>query len=330
MLVVRVTMGGKLVAVITVVVSRVGDRFVRVIVVLVLSAVAVVVVMIVVVRVWLLCAVRALAVLPAHGEPLCLIAQAALQPALAAPASCSAWRAARIPLYDGLSRMARATEGGSRAGLLAASPRAMNWPVARRACMAATERFTLTTRHGQRLVGLIDYPPGAAPVPRTLVLCHGYGGDKDGRYLRQIAATLNEAGDAAIRFDFTNGAGESEGTLRDALVAHYADDLDDVLDFVARQPRLAVSAVSIGGHSYAGMVVLAVAARRPGLAAVFFLSAVYNRTTDFDMPAIVARITAPIIIISAGADSRGRVRPGRRPRPRRRPEGRRPRRRGGG
>jgi pimeloyl-ACP methyl ester carboxylesterase len=168
--------------------------------------------------------------------------------------------------------------------------------------MTATEQFTLTTRHGQRLVGLIDYPPGGAPVSRTLVLCHGYGGDKDGRYLRQIAATLNDAGDAVVRFDFTNGAGESDGTLRDASVAHYADDLDDVLDFVARQPRLAASAVSIGGHSYAGMVVLAVAARRPGLAAVFFLSAVYNRTTDFDMPAVVARITAPIVIISAGAD----------------------------
>ena len=168
--------------------------------------------------------------------------------------------------------------------------------------MPASERFTLTTRHGQRLVGLIDYPPGNAPVSRTLVLCHGYGGDKDGRYLRQIAATLNQAGDAVVRFDFTNGAGESDGTLRDASVAHYADDLDDVLDFVARQPRLATGAVSIGGHSYAGMVVLAVAGRRPGLAAVFFLAAVYNRTTDFDMPAVVARITTPIVIISAGAD----------------------------
>lgn len=168
--------------------------------------------------------------------------------------------------------------------------------------MADSERFTLTTRHGQRLVGLLDYPTGTGPVARALVLCHGYGGDKDGRYLRQIAATVTEAGGAVVRFDFTNGAGESDGTLRDASVAHYADDLDDVLDFVAHQPRLAASAVSIGGHSYAGMVVLAVAARRPGLAAVFFLSAVYNRTSDFDMPAIVARITAPIIIISAGAD----------------------------
>jgi pimeloyl-ACP methyl ester carboxylesterase len=168
--------------------------------------------------------------------------------------------------------------------------------------MAETEHFALTTRHGQRLVGLVDEPPGTGPVARTLVLCHGYGGDKDGRYLRQIAATVTEAGGAVVRFDFTNGAGESDGTLRDASVAHYADDLDDVLDFVATRPRLAASAVNIGGHSYAGMVVLAVAGRRPGLAAVFFLSAVYNRTNDFDMPAVVARITAPIVIIAAGAD----------------------------
>ena len=63
---------------------------------------------------------------------------------------------------------------------------------------AATAPFTLTNRHGQRIGGLLDYPPGDAPLARALVLCHGYGGDKDGRYLRQIAATLVADGVAAI------------------------------------------------------------------------------------------------------------------------------------
>ena len=164
------------------------------------------------------------------------------------------------------------------------------------------QRFTLINRHGQRIVGLLDTPPGDGPLARTLVLCHGYGGDKDGRYLREIAATLVADGVAAVRFDFTNGAGESDGTISGASVGGYADDLDDVLDYLSQQQRLRGSAIAIGGHSYAGMVVLVVAARRAEIAAVYFLAAVFDRTKEFDMAAVARRITAPIVIIGAGAD----------------------------
>ncbi len=166
----------------------------------------------------------------------------------------------------------------------------------------ATAPFTLTTRHGQRLVGAIDYPAGDAPIARTLVLCHGYGGDMAGRYLRQIATTLGADGIATVRFDFTNGAGTSDGALSGASVSGYADDLDDVLDFVRARPRLRASALAIGGHSYAGMVVIVVAARRRDIARVFFLAAVFDRTREFAMDAVAARVVAPIVIVMAGAD----------------------------
>ncbi len=168
--------------------------------------------------------------------------------------------------------------------------------------MTTTERFIFANRQGRRIVGLIDYPPGDAPVPRTLVLCHGYGGDKDGRYLRAIADAITGAGGATVRFDFTDGAGESDGTLADASVTGYADDLDDVLDYVAQWPRLVGGALGIGGHSYAGQVVLVVAARRNALAAIFFLSGVYARGGDGTMATVVGRIAAPLVIIHAGAD----------------------------
>ncbi len=167
---------------------------------------------------------------------------------------------------------------------------------------ATAQPFTITNRHGRRIVGLLDAPPGTAPVARTLVLCHGYGGDKDGRYLRQIAATLLAADVAVVRFDFTNGAGESDGALGGASVGGYADDLDDLLDFVRRQPRLRESAIAIGGHSYAGMVVIVVGARRPDIAAIFFLAAVFDRTAEFDMAATARAVAAPITIILADAD----------------------------
>jgi dienelactone hydrolase len=168
--------------------------------------------------------------------------------------------------------------------------------------MATTERFAMINRCGRRIVGLIDYPAGDRPVRRALVLCHGYGGDKDGRYLRRIAAAITAACGATVRFDFTDGAGESDGTLAGASVAGYADDLDDVLDFVARQPRLAGAAIGIGGHSYAGRVVLTVAGRRTGLAAVYFLCGVFERAGEGRMAAVVGRIDAPIVIVRADAD----------------------------
>lgn len=168
--------------------------------------------------------------------------------------------------------------------------------------MPTAEPFALTTRHGQRLVGTIDYPGGDAPIRATVVLCHGYGGDQEGRYLRQIAATLTAAGVATVRFDFTNGAGASDGDLSGASVAGYADDLDDVLDYVRAVPRLGANPLAIGGHSYAGMVVIAVAARRADIAAVYFLAAVFDRTSDFDMVALAREVAAPITIVLAGAD----------------------------
>lgn len=168
--------------------------------------------------------------------------------------------------------------------------------------MPTGEFFTLTTRHGQRLVGAIDYPPAALLISATVVLCHGYGGDMEGRYLRQIAATLTTVGVATVRFDFTNGAGASDGDLGRASVAGYTDDLDDLLDYVRQQPRLGAGTIAIGGHSYAGMVVIAVAARREDIAAVYFLAAVFDRTSDFDMAALAREVVAPITIILAGAD----------------------------
>lgn len=164
-----------------------------------------------------------------------------------------------------------------------------------------SEPFRMLNRRGQRLMGLIDYPADEAPVAKLFVACHGYGGNKEGRYLRVIAATLTAAGMGMVRFDFTNGAGESDGTLGNASVAGYADDLDDVLDFLRTRPRLKESSVSIGGHSYAGRAALVVASRRPGIAAVFFLSAVY-RSNEFDMPAVVAAVQAPIFIVHGDAD----------------------------
>jgi dienelactone hydrolase len=75
-----------------------------------------------------------------------------------------------------------------------------------------------------------------------------------------------------------------------------------VLDYLRQQPRLGGSAIAIGGHSYAGMVVLVVAARRPAIAAVYFLAAVFDRTKEFDMATVARQITAPIVIVGAGAD----------------------------
>jgi dienelactone hydrolase len=71
---------------------------------------------------------------------------------------------------------------------------------------------------------------------------------------------------------------------------------------VAQQPRLAGIPVGIGGHSYAGRVVLTVAGRRAGLAAVYFLCGVYERAGEGRMAAVVEWIDAPIVVVTAALD----------------------------
>ena len=91
---------------------------------------------------------------------------------------------------------------------------------------------------------------------RMVIICHGFGSNKDRPLLRAIADKLQEAGIASIRFDF-NGCGKSEGRFQDMTVLNEIEDAKKVIDYAQKLPW--VSGISIVGHSQGGVVASMVA-----------------------------------------------------------------------
>lgn len=86
-----------------------------------------------------------------------------------------------------------------------------------------------------------------------VILCHGFGGNKEAELLIDIADTLQSRGIAAIRFDF-NGHGKSEGEFVDMTVPNEIDDAKCVYRYAVSLPYVEVSKVGMAGHSQGGVV----------------------------------------------------------------------------
>lgn len=114
-----------------------------------------------------------------------------------------------------------------------------------------SEKVTIDGARG-KLAGIIQKPELAAGQKCPIVmLCHGFGGRKEGPMFELIADSLAMHGIASIRFDF-NGHGESEGEFIDMTVPNEIEDAKKVFEYV-RDLRF-VSDVAIVGHSQGGVV----------------------------------------------------------------------------
>jgi dipeptidyl aminopeptidase/acylaminoacyl peptidase len=117
-------------------------------------------------------------------------------------------------------------------------------------------RFSLRVG-GLDVVGVLHLPP-SGPAP-CVVACHGMGASKDSDKYLLLGRDFPEAGLALARFDF-RGSGESGGLYRDATVASRIDDLEAVLEYLARDPALD-GRFGLLGSSLGGFVALWVASR---------------------------------------------------------------------
>ncbi len=116
-----------------------------------------------------------------------------------------------------------------------------------------TEKITFRGASGEALAARLD---GPATPPRAYVLfAHCFTCTKDIFAASRIARTLNEAGFAVFRFDFT-GLGHSEGEFANTNFSSNVQDLIAAADYL-RSARSA-PAVLIG-HSLGGAAVLAAA-----------------------------------------------------------------------
>lgn len=133
--------------------------------------------------------------------------------------------------------------------------------------LVVQERITLTNKHGQKLVGVLD-DTGSREL---VVLCHGFRSSKESGTLVNLAAALVSEGISAFRFDFS-GNGESEGQF---LYGNYwgeAEDLYTVILYFAGKER---KVNTIIGHSKGGNIVLLYASKYHDISTVINISGRY-------------------------------------------------------
>jgi dienelactone hydrolase len=121
--------------------------------------------------------------------------------------------------------------------------------------------------HGQKCAGRLWRPPaGQAPHP-VVILAAGLGGTQSMR-LPVIAERFQQAGFAAVTFDYRY-FGDSAGRPRQLLdIAAQRQDWNAAIDAVKAHPELDANRVALWGTSFAGGHVLTIAAQRRDIAAV--------------------------------------------------------------
>lgn len=116
-----------------------------------------------------------------------------------------------------------------------------------------------------------------------VILCHGFGSNKQDALLRQIAAKLEQYGMATLTFDFAgSGASVSKMEFCDMTVKTEMKDLEAVIKYAKKLPF--VSDVALTGHSMGGAVSLLAAAdegRRTVKSLVLLAPAVSMREDAF-------------------------------------------------
>lgn len=111
---------------------------------------------------------------------------------------------------------------------------------------------------GHRLSAMLHIPDPFAPKRPVVMICHGFTGDKVGANQMNVklAADLEQAGYAAVRFDYL-GSGDSDGEFAsDTTVSGWQIDAANVVRWTTNQPELKGHPLVLYGHSLGGLIVL--------------------------------------------------------------------------
>lgn len=134
------------------------------------------------------------------------------------------------------------------------------------------KKFTFIGSQGHELAARLDMPSG--PVRAHALFAHCFTCGKDLQPANRIAQTLNEAGIAVLRFDFT-GLGKSGGEFENTNFSSNVADLVAAADHM--RETLAAPTLMIG-HSLGGTATLLAAARVPEAKAVATIGSPANAT----------------------------------------------------
>ncbi len=123
-------------------------------------------------------------------------------------------------------------------------------------------RIHFTNQAGQRLAGLLDIPAGGTRA--WALFAHCFTCSKNLKAAGNIVQSLNDAGIAVMRFDFT-GLGQSEGEFGDTSFSSNVSDLVDAARWL--EAEHAAPAILLG-HSLGGTAVLRAAREIPSARAI--------------------------------------------------------------
>lgn len=114
---------------------------------------------------------------------------------------------------------------------------------------------------GQKIFGVTHRPLTSNPHP-LVVMCHGFGGSKSGRYRHyvKLAESLSKEGIASLRFDF-RGCGDSEGHMKDATIEGKILDALQAIEIASKLKGIDKERIGLLGRSMGGAIAVKAAAR---------------------------------------------------------------------
>ena len=110
---------------------------------------------------------------------------------------------------------------------------------------------------GLELAGNLHLPEGLEPADRlpAVILLHGFGGTKDAPSYPLACRRLNDAGYAALRFDF-RGCGESAGRPGYVILSEEVEDAVSAVSFLSGHPKVDPSRIGVLGSSLGAPVAI--------------------------------------------------------------------------
>ncbi len=116
-----------------------------------------------------------------------------------------------------------------------------------------------TTTEGRNIAVLLDVVKNASEL---VFIMPGLKGYKEEPYMETYAQAFIEKGITAVRFDTSNGLGETDGNFEDTTVTQYYKDLEDVIAWAKTQPWYKEPFYLLG-HSLGSITTMLYAAKQP-------------------------------------------------------------------
>jgi len=135
-------------------------------------------------------------------------------------------------------------------------------------------KVEITNKFQERLKGLEDMPETVLDKCPTVILAHGFGGDKrEVGMFDDVAKSLTENNFLVYRFDFS-GSGESEGDYSKTSLTKLAGDLRSIIDFIKGRSKVDADKLALVGMSFGTSVAIALDA--PEIKSYVLLGSVAN------------------------------------------------------